>query len=580
MSVTAASPASETGATPARRLKIVVAVHGIGDQVRNGTILGVVAHFSRNYGSEVRVPLGRFDAGTVPLKLGADADTQQPFAFAEVHWADIPRIAVRRGYLLEETKEWASRAVERLEGTTTGGERGVNYHLASRVVEEMVETIGLLESMMFLARKAGLWDFSLNEILSDYINDVQVVAEFERMRDRIVGRFHSLMERLNAAHPDADIYIVAHSEGTVVSFLGLLKAMWEKQPPRWLNQVRGYMTIGSPIDKHIVMWSDLFSYGGACAYVPARTIKWCNYYDFGDPVGFKLDTARDWMERKGVTAFDFTADDDHGFSRYYMPGKAHNDYWDDSTVFDHFIDTVVKEPAGRTKPPRNKSLVWLVTYLVSYGMPLMLLIAGVYAVERAVLEFNQMSVLTERLIGDVAGVAFLMAGLTLLARIPRLVNPRQRGSKKWIWIAIMLFCAFSALYWLCASVPTREALAALPGFLLQQAGLVEVDEAILTAATIGFVCLLSVVVAWWSRLQPRAGMKPLLLWGGGTATVMILVLLKHKEEDPPSIWPVAMALAGFLALWWLAALLFDLIFVWHRYIRHEAGPQHLRKIRK
>ena len=61
---------------------------------------------------------------------------------------------------------------------------------------------------------------------------------------------------------------------------------------------------------------------------------------------------------------------------------------------------------------------------------------------------------------------------------------------------------------------------------------------------------------------------------------MILVLLKHKEEDPPSIWPVAMALAGFLALWWLAALLFDLIFVWHRYIRHEAGPQHLRKIRK
>ena len=42
---------------------------------------------------------------------------------------------------------------------------------------------------------------------------------------------------------------------------------------------------------------------------------------------------------------------------------------------------------------------------------------------------------------------------------------------------------------------------------------------------------------------------------------MILVLLKHKKEDPPSIWPVAMALAGFLALWWLAALLFDLIFV-------------------
>jgi len=92
--------------------------------------------------------------------------------------------------------------------------------------------------------------------------------------------------------------------------------------------------------------------------------------------------------------------------------------------------------------------------------------------------------------------------------------------------------------------------------------------------------VLSAVVAWWSRLQPRAGMKPLLLWGGGSATVMILILLQHKEEDPPSIWPVAVALTAFLSLWWLAALLFDLIFVWHRYIRHEAAPQHLRLIHK
>jgi len=576
----AASPASANGGTIPKRLKIIVAVHGIGDQMRNGTILGVVAQFSRNYGREIRVPLGRFDAGTVPLKFGADADVQQPFAFAEIHWADIPRIAVRRGYLLEETKEWASRTVERLEATTTPGERGVNYQLAGRVVQEMVETIGLLETMTFLARKAGLFDFSLSGILSDYINDVQVVAEFERMRGRIVGRFNSQMESLYKAHPEAEIYIVAHSEGTVVSFLALLKAMWEKQPPRWLNQVRGYMTIGSPIDKHIVMWSDLFAYGEPCAHVPAGKIKWRNYYDYGDPVGFKLDTTRDWVKQNGVTAFDFTEEDDHGFSRYYLPGKAHNDYWDDPAVFDHFIDTVVKEPPVQTKPPRNKPFVWPVTYLVSYGIPLLLLFAGVYAVERAVLDFNQMSVMPMRFAGDVAGIAFLMAGLTLLARIPRLVNPRQCGSRKWIGIAGVLFCVFSVLYWLCASVQTREALAALPGFLIQQAGLGEVDEVLLTVATIAFVCLLSVVVAIWSRLQPRTGMKPLLLWGGGTATVMIFILLDHKEEDPPSIWPVAVALTGFLSLWWLAALLFDLIFVWHRYIRHEAGANHLKHIHK
>ena len=412
------------------------------------------------------------------------------------------------------------------------------------------------------------------------MNDVQVVAEFERMRDRIIGRFHALMAKLHQTYPDADFYIVAHSEGTVVSFLALLKAMWETPAPPWLDRVRGYMTIGSPIDKHIVMWGDLFAFQGKCPYRAEKTIQWHNYYDFGDPVGFKLDTADDWLKRRGVAAFDFGPSHDHGFSRYYMPGKAHNDYWNDPAVFDHFINNVVREPGEHTRPPRSKPLVWPVNYLVSYGITLVLLIAGVFAVERTVLTFNQMGVLPGRLAGDVIGIAFLMAGLTLLARIPRLVNPRLKGSKKWLWIAGAMFGVCSALYWYCTSVTTRNALAALPGFLLEQCGVEEPGEQLLTAITIGFICLISVIVAWWSRIYPRTGMKPLMLWGGGTATVMILVLLNHKQDEPPSIWPVATALAALLSFWWLAALLFDLIFVWHRYIRHEAGPQHLRRVRK
>jgi hypothetical protein len=43
----------------------------------------------------------------------------------------------------------------------------------------------------------------------------------------------------------------------------------------------------------------------------------------------------------------------------------------------------------------------------------------------------------------------------------------------------------------------------------------------------------------------------------------------------PSIWPVLLAGAAFLYLWWLATLLFDLGFVWQRYVRRSITNQRL-----
>ena len=51
------------------------------------------------------------------------------------------------------------------------------------------------------------------------------------------------------------------------------------------------MTIGSPIDKHLVLSPELFG-EGAPLQSPDRPIDWRNYYDEGDPVGFALDDAR------------------------------------------------------------------------------------------------------------------------------------------------------------------------------------------------------------------------------------------------------------------------------------------------
>jgi phage-related tail protein len=43
------------------------------------------------------------------------------------------------------------------------------------------------------------------------------------------------------------------------------------------------------------------------------------------------------------------------------------------------------------------------------------------------------------------------------------------------------------------------------------------------------------------------------------------------------IWPVFLAGAAFLYLWWLSALTFDLTFVWHLYIRYDLAERYFDK---
>lgn len=43
------------------------------------------------------------------------------------------------------------------------------------------------------------------------------------------------------------------------------------------------------------------------------------------------------------------------------------------------------------------------------------------------------------------------------------------------------------------------------------------------------------------------------------------------------VMPVILAGGIFLYLWWLAAIIFDLAFIWHCYIRHDQGRETLKK---
>jgi hypothetical protein len=81
------------------------------------------------------------------------------------------------------------------------------------------------------------------------------------------------------------------------------------------------------------------------------------------------------------------------------------------------------------------------------------------------------------------------------------------------------------------------------------------------------------------------GARPLLI-SGGLAAVNLMVhryredVAHHPLETSTPFWPVVLSAAAFLYLWWLAIILFDLTFVWHRYIRQGVWQQCLCSARQ
>ena len=88
--------------------------------------------------------------------------------------------------------------------------------MAAEVLDEIVDTIYVLENLCLLARKAGLFDFNLREILDEFVGDVQIFTEFTAFRCSIIGRCHQALKHIWGRNKKARLHIVAHSEGTVV----------------------------------------------------------------------------------------------------------------------------------------------------------------------------------------------------------------------------------------------------------------------------------------------------------------------------------------------------------------------------
>jgi len=559
------------GQPPGTVTKIVVAVHGVGDQYTFATIQSVVNQFCSFYNHPAGVPLGSFHTGQTTFSLPEPYPREpfERFAFAEVYWAKIPRTAVDDKHTVEESKKWARTIVERLRlrwraKGKKGGYTDRDFRLVQQVISEMIQTIAVVDRICYLAERAGLFTFDLRKLLEDYLGDVQIVTEFARDRTKILEAFGSVLEKAHSRHDRAEIYVVAHSEGTVIAFLGLLDAFRDANRPAWANKIRGLMTLGSPIDKHLVLWPELFGEGPP-AHKPDAPIQWRNYYDRGDPIGFNLEDVRSWISVHGWTkVFEFERKHDHGFVRYPLPGKAHVDYWTDAAVFGHFISDVVKEPPADSTAPRRpeyeqppadlRAKKWL-SFLLPYAGIVALLVVAVYIQFKAVIEAldpqHEVWKSTFQIFQGVVRTSMVIFGITVAARLPRLT---RNGWLRCAGLAVGLASCWA--YYLTAPVPPPSATGATDEIFGLPPG---APTAILGSAIIGLAYLFGVFL-------PSAGAIPLMIAASLGVIAKVVWHVQTTSEVGP-IWPVFLTTALFLYLWWLAVLIFDLVVIWHWYIR-------------
>lgn len=575
--------------------KILVAVHGIGDQIANATVQSVAFRVYEHYGLPPAVPLGRFHRspksppGVELFTRASDPKFPAPLGFAEVYWADVPRQLVDKGFTLEDAKLWARTLVARL-NMKAAVEQQMDwreYRMLETIVGELVDAVFVIDNLTFLADRAGLFTFDLKKVLDNFLNDVQVVTEFEEYRDSILQKFSDVMEVIanDPAAKDAEIYIVGHSEGSVVAYFGLLKALSaQSAPPRWTGQVKGLMTIGSPIETHLLLWADLWQYRPSPVAAPAAPIVWWNYLDHGDPIAYRLIETRAWMKKHGwMRHFDFPDAHDVGFSRYVLPGKAHVDYWADHDLFAHFIENVMhlpkappnrdgdgpdrQTPAGPpAAPPRSRVLARISASLLPFLLVGTLMFLAVYSLYTPVEHALGAQLKSRVTFGNLIGLTLLLAGVTATVRVPRVTS-----AKRWWAGAGLFFLAALWLYPVLVAPVTQNLIGnALAVGPLQDLTL-EVKNLILPVSML----VTAVVASVWSFWHPARGVWPLLVPGCVLSLGLVVRILVIDEGDT-QVWPILLGSAFFLYLWWLATLLLDLSVVWHSYVRWSSAMDAMR----
>lgn len=341
--------------------------------------------------------------------LGQPSNTGENLRFVDLCWSDVMEEDFKD--VGQEVDVWAEGLLGRLErkhaDALTNNKKGAEVPFwVRKVLRLLVETLVFLrQAMNFRVKKMS------DLVFTQFLGDIQLYGEYAQTRGQAARRFHKLMARIEKKHyemhPDIKpkYTIIAHSLGTVMSMDALLyahvdpairsgekssnvpnlpfdgfwkdeeKAIFEKKndgvplskeeeekfkdlkeflDSKWIRNVDFFVTLGSPIDKYLVMWWQNYKYLLEPAkwrvHTRGKKIKHLNYCDEQDPVGHELDVAR--TAPGFIEIFDSTEENDRVFIRYSKPGAAHNEYWKDLDLFKWILYKTVDEEEKRKRPEK------------------------------------------------------------------------------------------------------------------------------------------------------------------------------------------------------------------------------------
>jgi hypothetical protein len=205
--------------------------------------------------------------------------------------------------------------------------------------------------------------------------------------------------------------------------------------------------------------------------------------------------------------------------------------------------------------------------VVSYAVPKLLIAVlmclAVYVIYRPVsAAVAPEPIPSPQVFGDVFGLGLLLLGVTAAARIPRLTN-----LWRW-WLAALACLGLSMLVY--AKVVDEDSRNVI-GALFIRAGIHPTYGVQAVALIVAIVAgaLASWFPAWGTRILPVIGLLTIV------ALFRDLILEAPRKSE---LWPVALGGVVFFYLWRITALLFDLVFVWHRYVRHAAALDSIAKV--
>ncbi|HLP40655.1 MAG TPA: hypothetical protein VK465_04035 [Fibrobacteria bacterium] len=463
------------------KVRCIVTVHGMGEPKLNSTLMPVAERIAQAAYPELRgdtltlggisslagigdpkhpsfipciqlrdisIPRAKDSRGPVILRPSTRGEN---LLFADIHWSDITREAFPK--VGDALPHWIACLIHRVE-------RKRMQHAGPDQrwwVEDMLYL--LRRTILFAERVLSLRAKELSDVVfGRYLGDVQLYGEWAPCRGTAVRLFHDRMAGIHTYLRDTlkveevEYTVIAHSLGTVLSLDALMLAhayALHKQndqeaadalaaqqlpfpgytdvrplpDPAWIDSVKAFVTLGSPIDKFLTLW--WYNYGHMAddtwmrKHDEGKRIRHYNFCDEQDPVGHKLDFLR------GAKAFRAAFDcadgkrflNDVVYNHTPIPGYAHVSYWTDHALFDLLYRRVLVDgPQDLTREdletfevyrPKVYFFILLIHY---YLVPVLVLVPAYFSLTWAIFSDSWHA----KILGMLAFILSLTYGRTVL----------------------------------------------------------------------------------------------------------------------------------------------------------------------